>query len=60
MGLSYILMLIAFYVDNGKQLPLWKNLPHFMYCSRRNTAHRSRPSIAAFAASAYKGFDLMP
>src|SRR4029079_16169443 len=24
MGLSYVLMLIAFYVDNGKQLPLWK------------------------------------
>jgi hypothetical protein len=31
MGLSYIFMLIAFYVDNGKQLPLWKDLPHFMY-----------------------------
>jgi hypothetical protein len=31
MGLSYVLMLIAFYVDNGKQLPLWKKLPHFMY-----------------------------
>ena len=31
MGLSYILMLIAFYVDNGKQLPLWKDLPHTMY-----------------------------
>ena len=31
MGLSYVLMLIAFYVDNGKQLPLWKELPHFTY-----------------------------
>jgi hypothetical protein len=31
MGLSYVLMLIAFYVDNGKQLPLWQDLPHFMY-----------------------------
>ena len=31
MGLSYILVLIAFYVDNGKQLPLWKDLPHFTY-----------------------------
>ena len=31
MGFSYILMLIAFYVDNGKQLPLWKDLPHFTY-----------------------------
>jgi hypothetical protein len=27
MGLSYILLLTAFYVDNGKNLPLWKNLP---------------------------------
>jgi len=30
MGLSYVLMLIAFYVDNGKQLPVWKDLPPFM------------------------------
>ena len=31
MGLSYVLMLIAFYVDNGKQLPIWKDLPLFAY-----------------------------
>ena len=31
MGLSYVLMLVAFYVDNGQQLPLWKDLPHFTY-----------------------------
>jgi hypothetical protein len=31
MEFSFILMLIAFYVDNGKQLPLWNDLPHFMY-----------------------------
>jgi hypothetical protein len=31
MGSSYVLMLIAFYVDNGKQLPLWRDLPHFAY-----------------------------
>lgn len=31
MGLSYILLLVAFYVDNGKQLPLWKDLPQFTY-----------------------------
>jgi len=31
MSLSYVIMLIAFYVDNGKQLPIWKNLPHFAY-----------------------------
>ena len=27
MGTSYILMLTAFYVDNGPNLPLWKALP---------------------------------
>jgi hypothetical protein len=31
MGLSYVVMLIAFYVDNGKQLPVWKDLPHATY-----------------------------
>jgi uncharacterized membrane protein len=31
MGLSYILLLVAFYVDNGKQLPVWKDLPAFTY-----------------------------
>ena len=27
MGLSYILLLTAFYVDNGPNLPLWRSLP---------------------------------
>jgi hypothetical protein len=31
MSMSYIFMLIAFYVDNGKQLPVWKDLPHVTY-----------------------------
>lgn len=31
MSFSYVLMLVAFYVDNGKQLPLWRDLPHFIY-----------------------------
>jgi len=31
MGSSYILMLTAFYVDNGKQLPIWKELPHIAF-----------------------------
>jgi len=31
MGLSYILMLTAFYVDNGKNLPLWKELPQMAF-----------------------------
>jgi len=31
MGTSYLFLLIAFYVDNGKSLPLWKDLPAAAY-----------------------------
>lgn len=31
MGASYVLLLTAFYVDNGKQLPLWRDLPVWSY-----------------------------
>ena len=31
MSASYILLLTAFYVDNGKHLPVWKSLPHLSY-----------------------------
>jgi hypothetical protein len=31
MGVSYIAMLTAFYVDNGKNLPIWRDLPHITY-----------------------------
>ena len=31
MGSSYVLLLIAFYVDNGKSLPLWRDLPAVAY-----------------------------
>ena len=31
MGLSYILMVTAFYVDNGKNLPLWRELPQIAF-----------------------------
>jgi hypothetical protein len=31
MGLSYVLMLTAFYVDNGKNLPVWRDLPYLAY-----------------------------
>ena len=31
MGLSYILMLTAFYIDNGKNLPLWRELPQWAF-----------------------------
>jgi hypothetical protein len=31
MGTSYILLLTAFYVDNGKSLPVWRDLPSIAY-----------------------------
>jgi hypothetical protein len=31
MGLSYIFLLTAFYVDNGKNLPLWNKLPQIAF-----------------------------
>lgn len=31
MGMSYIVMLTAFYVDNGKNLPVWRDLPVIAY-----------------------------
>jgi len=31
MGVSYIVMLTAFYVDNGKNLPVWRDLSQIAY-----------------------------
>ena len=31
MGVSYILMITAFYVDNGPNLPLWRELPSLAF-----------------------------
>jgi hypothetical protein len=31
MGVSYVAMLTAFYVDNGKNLPIWRDLPDMTY-----------------------------
>lgn len=31
MGASYISLLTAFYVDNGKNLPIWRSLPSLAY-----------------------------
>jgi hypothetical protein len=31
MGSSFVLLLIAFYVDNGKNLPIWRDLPSVTY-----------------------------
>jgi hypothetical protein len=31
MGMSYVLLLTAFYVDNGKSLPIWRDLSPITY-----------------------------
>jgi hypothetical protein len=31
MGASYIVLLTAFYVDNGPKLPLWDRLPNIAF-----------------------------
>jgi hypothetical protein len=31
MATSFVLLLTAFYVDNGPFLPVWKSLPHLAY-----------------------------
>jgi len=31
MGIAYVAMLTAFYVDNGPHLPVWDRLPAFMF-----------------------------
>jgi hypothetical protein len=31
MGASYVLLLIVFYVDNGANLPVWRELPPVTY-----------------------------
>src|SRR5262245_37801142 len=31
MGMSYVFLLSAFYVDNGKHLPVWRELPPTLY-----------------------------
>jgi hypothetical protein len=31
MGASYILLITAFYVDHGPNLPLWRELPHIAF-----------------------------
>ena len=31
MGVSYIVLLTAFYVDNGPHLPLWRELPRVVH-----------------------------
>ena len=52
MGGSYVLLMIAFYVDNGKQLPIWKDLPPFSYWlvparPDQHSTHPPRPIMAS-------------
>ncbi len=57
MGTSYVALLTAFYVDNGRQLPLWDRLPTAAYwllpalvgapiVLRALARHRAPPSAA--------------
>ena len=64
MGLSYTLILVAFYLDNGPQLPLWKVLPHFTYwllplCCRVafDYSRIDEPSVAAIRRPNIVGSD---
>ena len=54
MGVSYILLLTAFYVDNGPHLPLWRSLPPL--------AHWLLPSVVGvpILAWALRRHPLMP
>ena len=52
MGLSYILMLTAFYVDNGKNLPLWRELPQWAFWVLPSRDRASDPAARPLAPSA--------
>ena len=52
MGLSYTLMVIAFYMDNGKQLPVWKDLPSITYWAVPSTVG---VPLIAWALFRYRG-----
>jgi len=49
MGMSYIVLLTAFYVDNGKSLPFWKDLLDLplVHPWRRRTARSRLRTLAA-------------
>jgi hypothetical protein len=48
MGTSYTLMLVAFYVDNGAHLPLWRTLPPILYWALPAALGAIITSAAAF------------
>ena len=55
MGTSYVLLLIAFYVDNGKQLPVWKAHSRRLLRSHRANAEGRKllPSIRHCSETRY-------
>jgi uncharacterized membrane protein len=57
MGASYILMLTAFYVDNGKNLPLWKELPEMAFWVLPSAAGVPILVYALFRHPLVLGFD---
>ena len=58
MGASYIVMLTAFYVDNGKNLPLWRELPQIAFWFLPGAIAIPNPS-GSFLAPAGSGFSGM-
>jgi hypothetical protein len=58
MGASYILMLTAFYVDNGKNLPLWKELPEIAFWFLPSAIGVPLILYALFRHPLILGFDL--
>jgi hypothetical protein len=57
MSASYILLLTAFYVDNGKNLPVWRSLPHLAYWLLPSAV--GLPLVAR-ALARYHGFATRP
>ena len=62
MGSSYVLLLTAFYVDNGNQLPLWRDLPVWTYWTLPPAIHGlgcpASPGIEARLVSVLLRFPL--
>ena len=63
MGLSYTLMLMAFYVDNEKATAALEGIATFHVLGdtsrNRHSAHRTRAALASAGASAHRGFQLI-
>jgi uncharacterized membrane protein len=57
MGASYIVMLTAFYVDNGKNLPLWKELPEIAFWLLPSAIGIPLILYALFRHPLVRGFD---